>query len=162
MTLKEANMQLEKLENDYEYYLNEKEKLLTTVLPKATDIRGERVDGGKRTDRLLEYMEQIDTKQIDATIDYIHNRKQNLINKHQQALNDWLNIMAQKDNVSIVAVETQRRKAQRKINNENIEVVLFHDYNRVTLSMLPEAIEYLQSKGYVILPLFYESVKINK
>lgn len=80
MTLKEANMQLEKLENDYEYYLNEKEKLLTIVLPKATDIRGERVDGGKRTDRLLEYMEQIDTKQIDATIDYIHNRKQNLIN----------------------------------------------------------------------------------
>lgn len=80
MTLKEANMQLEKLENDYEYYLNEKEKLLTTVLPKATDIRGERVDGGKRTDRLLEYMEQIDAKQIDATIDYIHNRKQNLIN----------------------------------------------------------------------------------
>ena len=80
MTLKEANMQLEKLENDYEYYLNEKEKLLTTVLPKTTDIRGERVDGGKRTDRLLEYMEQIDTKQIDATLDYIHNRKQNLIN----------------------------------------------------------------------------------
>ena len=80
MTLKEANMQLEKLENDYEYYLNEKEKLLTTVLPKATDIRGERVDGGKRTDRLLEYAVQIDTKQIDATIDYIHNRKQNLIN----------------------------------------------------------------------------------
>lgn len=80
MTLKEANMQLEKLENDYEYYLNEKEKLLTTVLPKATDIRGERVDGGKRTDRLLEYAVQIDTKQIDATLDYIHNRKQNLIN----------------------------------------------------------------------------------
>lgn len=80
MTLKEANMQLEKLENDYEYYLNEKEKLLTTVLPKATDIRGERVDGGRRIDRLLEYMEQIDTKQIDETIDYIHNRKQNLIN----------------------------------------------------------------------------------
>ena len=46
--------------------------------------------------------------------------------------------------------------------NENIEVVLFHDYSSVTLSMLPEAIEYLQSKGYVILPLFYESVKINK
>lgn len=46
--------------------------------------------------------------------------------------------------------------------DENIEVVLFHDYNRVTLSMLPEAIEYLQKKNYVILPLFYESVKINK
>lgn len=46
--------------------------------------------------------------------------------------------------------------------DENIEVVLFHDYNRVTLSMLPDAIEYLQKKGYVILPLFYDSVKINK
>jgi len=46
--------------------------------------------------------------------------------------------------------------------NENIEVVLFHDYNRVTLSMLPEAIEYLQKKNYVILPLFYDSVKVNK
>ena len=46
--------------------------------------------------------------------------------------------------------------------NEKIEVVLFHDYNRTTLSMLPEAIEYLQSKGYIILPLFYESVMVNK
>lgn len=46
--------------------------------------------------------------------------------------------------------------------NEDIEVVLFHDYNKVTLSMLPDAIKYLESKNYVILPLFYESVKINK
>jgi peptidoglycan/xylan/chitin deacetylase (PgdA/CDA1 family) len=46
--------------------------------------------------------------------------------------------------------------------NENIEVVLFHDYSWVTLSMLPEAIEYLQKNNYVILPLFYESVKVNK
>lgn len=46
--------------------------------------------------------------------------------------------------------------------NEDIEVVLFHDYSRVTLSMLPDAIEYLQKKGYVLLPLFYDSVKINK
>lgn len=46
--------------------------------------------------------------------------------------------------------------------NEDIEVVLFHDYSRVTLSMLPDAIEHLQKKGYVLLPLFYDSVKINK
>ena len=80
MTLKEANEQLEKLENDYDYYLNEKEQLLTLVLPKATDIRGERVDGGKRSDRLLEYVETLDTKKIDETLDYIFKRKQNLIN----------------------------------------------------------------------------------
>ena len=46
--------------------------------------------------------------------------------------------------------------------NENIEVVLFHDYNYITLSILPDAIEYLQNKNYVLLPLFYESSMVNK
>ena len=46
--------------------------------------------------------------------------------------------------------------------NEGIEVVLFHDYNQVTTSMLPNVIKYLQEKNYIILPLFYESVMINK
>jgi hypothetical protein len=49
-------------------------------------------------------------------------RKQNLINKHQQALDNWLDIISQRDNVSSVAIETQRRKAQRKINNEIAEL----------------------------------------
>lgn len=46
--------------------------------------------------------------------------------------------------------------------NENIEVVLFHDYSNITLSMLPEAIEYLENNNYIILPLFYDSVMVNK
>lgn len=46
--------------------------------------------------------------------------------------------------------------------NEDIEVILFHDYSHITLSILPEAIEYLQSKNYVLLPLFYESKMVNK
>lgn len=46
--------------------------------------------------------------------------------------------------------------------NENIEVILFHDYNNITLSILPDAIEYLQNNGYIILPLFYESNMVNK
>lgn len=46
--------------------------------------------------------------------------------------------------------------------DSNIEVVLFHDYNDITLQILPEAIEYLQNKGYIILPLFYESNMVNK
>ena len=46
--------------------------------------------------------------------------------------------------------------------NENIEVVLFHDYNYVTLSMLPDAIEYLQNNNYILLPLFYNSIMVNK
>ncbi len=46
--------------------------------------------------------------------------------------------------------------------NQDIEVVLMHDYNRYTLAILPDAIEYLQDKGYILLPLFYESNMINK
>ncbi len=46
--------------------------------------------------------------------------------------------------------------------NENIEVILFHDYNAITLSILPDAIEYLQNHGYLLFPLFYESNMIQK
>ena len=46
--------------------------------------------------------------------------------------------------------------------NQNIEVVLFHDYNKITLSILPDAIKYLKDNNYILLPLFYESNMINK
>ena len=49
-----------------------------------------------------------------------------------------------------------------KVIDEDIEVILFHDYSTQTLSILPKVIEYLQSKNYILLPLFYESVKVNK
>lgn len=46
--------------------------------------------------------------------------------------------------------------------NEKIEVILFHDYNTITTNSLAETIEYLRNKGYILLPLFYESNMINK
>lgn len=46
--------------------------------------------------------------------------------------------------------------------NDNIEVILFHDYSDITLSILPDAIKYLEDNNYIILPLFYDSVMINK
>ena len=46
--------------------------------------------------------------------------------------------------------------------NENIEVVLFHDYNYTTYSILPGFIDWLESQNYIILPLTYDSVKVNK
>ena len=79
MTLKEANYELKKLENDYNYYLNEKEQLQCLVYPKATDIKLEKVTGGKREDKLLEYVNLLDVKKIDETLDYIFKRQQNLI-----------------------------------------------------------------------------------
>ena len=47
-------------------------------------------------------------------------------------------------------------------SNEDIEVILFHDYNYITLEALPEVIEYLKDDNYVLLPLFYESRMVNK
>ena len=46
--------------------------------------------------------------------------------------------------------------------NDNIEVILFHDYNYYTTEILPDVIVYLQDNGYEIYPLFYESCMINK
>ena len=46
--------------------------------------------------------------------------------------------------------------------NEKIEVVLFHDYDSKTTAILPKVISYLRKNNYVILPLFYESIMVNK
>jgi len=46
--------------------------------------------------------------------------------------------------------------------DEPIEVILMHDYNWDTISILPQAIEYLQNSGYTFFPLFYESNMVNK
>lgn len=46
--------------------------------------------------------------------------------------------------------------------SDKIEVILFHDYHKVTTAMLPEVIKWLRSKNYILLPLFYESVMVHK
>ena len=44
----------------------------------------------------------------------------------------------------------------------NIEVILFHDYDRRTTAILPDVIKWLRNNNYVLLQLFYESRMINK
>ena len=81
MTLKEANRELKSLNNEYNYWLREKEQLMSIVLPKSTDLtKGDRVDGGKRIDRMAKYTELLENKQIDATLEYIQKRRNNLMN----------------------------------------------------------------------------------
>ena len=46
--------------------------------------------------------------------------------------------------------------------DEDIEVILLHDYNDITYSILPDIIDYLEGEGYILLPLFYDSVMVNK
>lgn len=50
----------------------------------------------------------------------------------------------------------------KKTINQDIEVILLHDYSYITLSILPDIIEYLQDNDYILLPLFYESNMVNK
>ena len=46
--------------------------------------------------------------------------------------------------------------------NDKIEVILFHDYNRITTEILPNVIDYLRDNGYELYPLFYESNMVSK
>ena len=80
MTLKEANNKLEQLNNDYNYWLREKEIAESLVIPKSRDMTSERIEGGKKIDRMLKYTEVMEDKQIDETLEYIHQKKLNLMN----------------------------------------------------------------------------------
>lgn len=74
----------------------------------------------------------------------------------------WVDWTASNGDGGAVPNSTTAMNNLKKTINEDIEVILFHDYSYITLSILPEAIEYLRSQNYVLLPLFYESRMINK
>lgn len=86
MTIKEANNKLEKIDNDIEYWLKEKELELGNVLPKAVDVTTERVNGGKRVDKFATYVEAIENKQIDDKLDKLYAKKRNLENYIEKEL----------------------------------------------------------------------------
>lgn len=92
MTIKEANNKLEKIDNDINYWLNEKEIELSKVLPKATDTTQERVSGGTRVDKFIKYAEALEVKQIDEKLDKLYAQKKNLedyIEKELHRLNKY-------------------------------------------------------------------------
>lgn len=68
MTLKDANFEVEKLTNELTRLLKEKEVLEATVEPQAIDTTKIVVDGGKRVDRLVEYVSIKEIKDLDKKI----------------------------------------------------------------------------------------------
>lgn len=74
MTLEEIYNQLEELQNNLEFYENRLEQLKTLVLPKATQFDKVLVDGGKRSDNFLKYVEIENEQQLEVTILYIKNK----------------------------------------------------------------------------------------
>jgi len=74
----------------------------------------------------------------------------------------WVDWSAMDGDGGNVGSKQQALTTFKKSINEDIEVVLLHDYSQVSLAILPEIITYLQDKNYILLPLFYDSVKVNK
>lgn len=79
MTLKDANCEVERLDNEIELLLKEKEVLESSVGVKAVSTDKMIVDGGKRVDKLLEYVKTKEIKQLDEKIQLKQNKKQNLM-----------------------------------------------------------------------------------
>ena len=72
MTIKEANKELERVDNELEFWLNKKALILeTTIYPKSGT--GERVEGGKRSDKYAHLDYAIDN--IDPEIELLYKEK---------------------------------------------------------------------------------------
>lgn len=72
MTLKEANRELEHLDNELERLLNEKELLFAKTQPKGTEIKADPIHSSLRSDRYLDYVITVEEKQIDNQVDVIY------------------------------------------------------------------------------------------
>ena len=90
------------------------------------------------------------------------NLKQPIIEKLREKGYGWVDWTSLDGDAEGVASEEQAWQYLKSTMNDDIEVILFHDYNRITTSILPGFIEYLQNNNYVLLPLFYDSVMIKK
>lgn len=78
MTIKEAKNKLERVDNQIEYWLKEKELELGNVLPQAVNTTTERVNGGKRVDKFVAYTVALEDKEIDLNLDKLYAHKRNL------------------------------------------------------------------------------------
>lgn len=88
--------------------------------------------------------------------------KSSIITKLRERGYGWVDwTAADGDGGSLKSTEQAWNNLKSSIGS-NIEVILFHDYNKITTSILPDVINYLRSKNYILLPLFYESRMINK
>jgi len=88
--------------------------------------------------------------------------KNSSIKKLREIGYGWIDWTAMDGDGGALSSKSAALKNLKKSINEDIEVVLLHDYSQITLAILPEIITYLQDKNYILLPLFYDSVKVNK
>jgi peptidoglycan/xylan/chitin deacetylase (PgdA/CDA1 family) len=63
------------------------------------------------------------------------------------------------DNTSPKIIMKQIKKAAK---DQKIMVILFHEWSENSEKAMPQVIEYLEDQGYIFLPLFYDSVMVEK
>lgn len=78
MTLREARKQIEKLENEIERLLADKELIQKFTEPQAVDTTKIMTTGGSRSDKFLNYVMLDDEKEINKKLDIAYGRKNNL------------------------------------------------------------------------------------
>jgi len=88
--------------------------------------------------------------------------KNGIINELRKKNYGWVDWTAMDGDGGSISSKEQAWNIFVNSINQDIEVVLLHDYSSITVAILPDIIEYLQEKGYILLPLFYDSVMINK
>ena len=66
------------------------------------------------------------------------------------------------DGNALVSAEQSAENVLNTTNNRSFLVVLMHDYSKETLDALPNIITGLRKQGYILLPLFYDSIMVNK
>ena len=97
------------------------------------------------------------------TPDYYNNRTYSLYNAFKiKSGYGWVDWTANDGDGGGLHSTDQAWNNLRNTINNNIEVILFHDYNGITTAILPDVIDYLRENGYECYPLFYESNMINK
>ena len=73
MTIKEANNQINRIDNEIEYYLKKKELEMSKMMPQATKYDKTLVDGGKREDKYAKYV--IKNELLDNELDKLFKEK---------------------------------------------------------------------------------------
>lgn len=63
------------------------------------------------------------------------------------------------DKVTADLIKNNVKEAAAK---QKIMVILFHEWSQTSLEAMPEIIEYLSGEGYIFLPLFPESIMVQK
>lgn len=88
--------------------------------------------------------------------------KNSIIEKLRENNYGWVDWTASDGDGGELSSKDQAWRNFKNSINQDIEVVLLHDYSNITLAILPDIIEYLQENNYLILPLGYQSNMINK